>query len=287
MKILVCNVGSTSLKFKLYEMPEKKVYATAKVERVGSETEAIYSFCNTATGEKIEKNRLCVPKYKDGIALFLDDLLNPRQGILKAISEIEAVGFKTVLAKGHHGVFELDDAVLGAMRDYLFIAPAHNQPYLDAIGEFKAMLPGALLVGSFETAFHKTIPPERKLYALPYDWYEKYGIQRFGFHGHSHEYTARHLPELTGKDKFRFYAELGGLDYLTFAGGIGENSITVRRRVCDALGVFGVHIDPEKNSAVHGECELSAPDSKVKIYTIATDEEQMVAMKTYEYSLSH
>ena len=398
MKILVCNVGSTSLKFKLYEMPEKKVYATAKVERVGSETEAIYSFCNTATGEKIEKNRLCVPKYKDGIALFLDDLLNPRQGILKAISEIEAVGFKTVLAKGHHGVFELDDAVLGAMRDYLFIAPAHNQPYLDAIGEFKAMLPGALLVGSFETAFHKTIPPERKLYALPYDWYEKYGIQRFGFHGHSHEYTARHLPELTGKDKFRaischlggssslcaiedgksvdcsfgftpqtglphaarcgdidayivpflmnegmsldeittafsknsglygisgvdsdlrfieeaanagnaraklaidlfvasivryvgsFYAELGGLDYLTFAGGIGENSITVRRRVCDALGVFGVHIDPEKNSAVHGECELSAPDSKVKIYTIATDEEQMVAMKTYEDSLSH
>ena len=84
-----------------------------------------------------------------------------------------------------------------------------------------------------------------------------------------------------------FYAELGGLDYLPFAGGIGENSITVRRRVCDALGVFGVHIDPEKNSAVHGECELSAPDSKVKIYTIATDEEQMVAMKTYEYSLSH
>ena len=88
----------------------------------------------------------------------------------------------------------------------------------------------------------------------------------------------------TAKHVGSFYAELGGLDYLTFAGGIGENSATVRRRVCDALGVFGVKIDPEKNANVHGECEISAPDSKVKIYTIATDEEQMVAVKTYEYS---
>ena len=397
MKILVCNVGSTSLKFKLYEMPEKTVYATGKVERVGSTTDAIYSFCNVKTGEKIARDHLSVPRYKDGIALFLGDLLDKKQGILADIAEISAVGFKTVLAKGHHGVFELNDETLAAMRDYLFIAPAHNQPYLDAIGEFKAMLPNALLVGSFETAFHKTIPQERKLYALPYEWYEKYGIQRFGFHGHSHEYTARHLPELTGKTAFRaischlggssslcaikdgksvdcsfgftpqtglphaarigdidayivpflmnegmtteeittafakksglygisgvdsdlrfieeaanagneraklaidmfvaaivryvgsFYAELGGLDYLTFAGGIGENSATVRHRVCDALGVFGVKIDEEKNANVHGECEISAPDSKVKIYTIATDEEQMVAVKTYEYSQS-
>jgi len=93
MKILVCNVGSTSLKFKLYEMPEKKVYATAKVERVGSETEAIYSFTNIATGEKIEKDHQCVPKYADGIALFLSDLLDAKQGILTDIKEISAVGF--------------------------------------------------------------------------------------------------------------------------------------------------------------------------------------------------
>ena len=395
MKILVCNVGSTSLKFKLYEMPEKKVYATAKVERVGSETEAIYSFTNVATGEKIEKDHLAVPKYKDGIALFLSDLLDKKQGILDDIKEISAVGFKTVLAKGHHGVFELDDEVLGAMRDYLFIAPAHNQPYLDAIGEFKAMLPDALLVGSFETAFHKTIPMERRLYAVPYEWYEKYGIQRFGFHGHSHEYTARHLPELTGKNEFKavschlggssslcaikdgksvdcsfgftpqtglphaarvgdidayvvpflmnegltmdeittgfaknggllgisgvdsdlrfieeaanngneraklavdmlvasivkyigsFYAEMGGLDYITFAGGIGENSKTVRRMVCEKLACFGVKLDEAKNNAVKGECEISAADSAVRIFVVATDEEQMVATKTYEYS---
>ena len=376
-------------------MPEKKVYATAKVERVGSETEAIYSFTNVATGEKIEKDHLAVPKYKDGIALFLSDLLDKKQGILDDIKEISAVGFKTVLAKGHHGVFELDDEVLGAMRDYLFIAPAHNQPYLDAIGEFKAMLPDALLVGSFETAFHKTIPMERRLYAVPYEWYEKYGIQRFGFHGHSHEYTARHLPELTGKNEFKavschlggssslcaikdgksvdcsfgftpqtglphaarvgdidayvvpflmnegltmdeittgfaknggllgisgvdsdlrfieeaanngneraklavdmlvasivkyigsFYAEMGGLDYITFAGGIGENSKTVRRMVCEKLACFGVKLDEAKNNAVKGECEISAADSAVRIFVVATDEEQMVATKTYEYS---
>ena len=398
MKILVCNVGSTSLKFKLYEMPEKKVYATAKVERVGSESEAIYSFNNLLTGEKIAKDHLAVPRYKDGIALFLSDLLDKKQGILDDIKEINAVGFKTVLAKGHHGVFELNDEVLGAMRDYLFIAPAHNQPYLDAIGEFRAMLPDALLVGSFETAFHKTIPPERKLYALPYEWYEKYGIQRFGFHGHSHEYAARHLPELTGKTSFKainchlggssslcaiedgksvdcsfgftpqtgvphaarigdidayivpfllnegltmdeittafskksglygvsgvdsdlrfildaadsgneraklaidlfvaaivkyvggFYAELGGLDYISFAGGIGEHAARIRKAVCDKLGVFGVRIDDKKNENASGECEISAADSRVRIFIIETDEEQMVAVKTYEYSKNH
>lgn len=397
MKILVCNVGSTSLKFKLYEMPEKKVYATAKVERVGSETEAIYSFTNIATGEKIEKDHLCVPKYADGIALFLADLLDEKQGILSDIKEISAVGFKTVLAKGHHGVFELDDEVLGAMRDYLFIAPAHNRPYLDAISEFQAMLPDALLVGSFETAFHMTVPMERRLYAVPYEWYEKYGIQRFGFHGHSHEYTARHLPELTGKQSFKavschlggssslcaiqdgksvdcsfgftpqtglphaarvgdidayvvpflmnegmtmdeittgfaknggllgisgvdsdlrfieeaanagnaraklamdmlvasivkyigsFYAEMGGLDYITFAGGIGENSKSIRRMVCEKLSCFGVKLDAEKNESVRGECEISAADSAVRVFVVATDEEQMVATKTYEYSLN-
>lgn len=397
MKVLVCNVGSTSLKFKLYEMPEKKVYATAKVERVGSETEAIYSFTNIATGEKIEKDHLAVPKYADGIALFLSDLLDAKQNILTDIKEISAVGFKTVLAKGYHGVFELDEKVLDAMRDYLFIAPAHNRPYLDAIGEFKAMLPDALLVGSFETAFHMTIPMERRLYAVPYEWYEKYGIQRFGFHGHSHEYTARHLPELTGKTEFKavschlggssslcaikdgksvdcsfgftpqtglphaarvgdidayvvpflmnegltmdeittgfaknggllgisgvdsdlrfieeaansgneraalamdmlvasivkyigsFYAEMGGLDYITFAGGIGENSGSIRRMVCEKLACFGVKLDEEKNQNVKGECEISAADSSVKIFVVATDEEQMVATKTYEYSLN-
>ena len=397
MKILVCNVGSTSLKFKLYEMPEKKVYATAKVERVGSETEAIYSFTNVATGEKIEKEHLSVPKYADGIALFLADLLDAKQNILSDIKEISAVGFKTVLAKGYHGVFELDEKVLGAMNDYLFIAPAHNRPYLDAIGEFKDMLPDALLVGSFETAFHMTIPMERRLYAIPYEWYEKYGIQRFGFHGNSHEYTARRLAELTGKTEFKavschlggssslcaikdgksvdcsfgftpqtglphaarvgdidayvvpflmneglsmdeittgfaknggllgisgvdsdlrfieeaansgneraklamdmlvasivkyigsFYAEMGGLDCITFAGGIGENSKTIRRMVCEKLACFGVKLDAAKNDAVHGESEISAADSAVKIFVVATDEEQMVATKTYEYSLN-
>ena len=121
MKILVCNVGSTSLKFKLYEMPEKTVYATGKVERVGSTSEAIYSFCNVRTGEKIAKDHLSVPRYKDGIALFLGDLLDKKQGILSDIAEISAVGFKTVLAKGHHGVFELNDETLAAMRDLSLI----------------------------------------------------------------------------------------------------------------------------------------------------------------------
>ncbi|MBQ7660530.1 MAG: hypothetical protein IJS44_00570 [Clostridia bacterium] len=84
-----------------------------------------------------------------------------------------------------------------------------------------------------------------------------------------------------------FYVELGGLDFLSFAGGIGEHSAHIRRAVCERLAVFGVKLDRAKNESVRGESEISAPDSKVKIFTIETDEEQMVAVKTYEYSKSH
>ena len=396
MKVLVCNVGSTSLKFKLFDMPGDKVLADGKVERVGR-ADAIFHYSNRGTGYSVQLEGQNIPSYAEGIQRYLTCLTDPDNGVIGDVSEIERVGFKTVLAKGFYGIHELTAEVLQAMEDYLVVAPAHNGPYLEAIRQIQQVLPGVKLVGVFETAFHTTIPKERRIYGIPYEWYEKYGIQRFGFHGHSHEDTARHLPELTGKKEFKavschlggssslcaiqdgksvdcsfgftpqtglphaarvgdidayvvpfllnegltmdeittgfaknggllgisgvdsdlrfieeaanggneraklamdmlvasivkyigsFYAEMGGLDYITFAGGIGENSKSIRRMVCEKLSCFGVKLDEEKNQSVRGECEISAADSKVKIYTIATDEEQMVAMKTYEYSLN-
>ena len=107
------------------------------------------------------------------------------------MDEIGAVGFKTVLARGFYGVHELDEAVLEGMRAMLSVAPAHNGPYLEAIGQFRSLIPGARLVGVFETAFHETIPLERRLYAVPYEWYERYGLMRMGYHGASHSYVAQ------------------------------------------------------------------------------------------------
>lgn len=193
MYILVSNVGSTSLKFKLFEMPQARQLCESKIERVGSSTDAIYSYRNTETGYAEKRESCCVPHYSDGIAMFLRSMTEGEGAVPEEARNIEAVGFKTVLAKGYYGVHELTDEVLDAMREYLFVAPAHNAPYLEAIGQFRQALPQARLVGVFETAFHKTIPLERRLYSLPYEWYEKYGIMRMGYHGSSHSYISRQV----------------------------------------------------------------------------------------------
>ena len=95
-----------------------------------------------------------------------------------------------MLSKDHYGVHELTPDAAGHMEDYMVIAPAHNTPYLSAIRQFQKLTPDAKLVGVFETAFHRTIPAERYMYGIPYEWYEKYGIRRLGYHGASHEYIS-------------------------------------------------------------------------------------------------
>lgn len=190
MKVLVSNVGSTSLKFKLFDLPEEKVLCEAKVERIGNLEDAIYSYKNNLSGFSEKHGNCCVPNYSAGIRMFLDSMTSAECGVIADTDEVEAVGFKTVLAKGYYGIHELSDDVLNAMREFLFVAPAHNAPYLEAIGRFREIMPKAKMVGVFETAFHTTIPLERRLYSVPYEWYEKYGIMRMGYHGASHGYIA-------------------------------------------------------------------------------------------------
>lgn len=209
MKVLVCNAGSTSLKFKLFDMPGDLVLAEGKVERVGSRDSAIYHF-KKPDGFQIFRESLCIPTYTEGIRMFLDSLLDPGQGVLKELAELERVGFKTVLSKGHYGIHELTPQVLKGMEDYLVVAPAHNIPYLEAIRQFQALTPQAMLVGAFETAFHTTIPLERKLYGIPYEWYEKYGIERLGYHGASHSYVADTLASRYGTTGKAISCHLGG-----------------------------------------------------------------------------
>ena len=209
MKILVSNVGSTSLKFKLYDMPEKQVLCTGKAERVGSRDDAVFYYKNQITG--FEERRICgIPTYSEGIALFTSFMTSAEFGILQSVSQIDAVGFKTVAAKDYNGVHELNDEVLEAMRAYLPIAPAHNTAYLEAIGCFREMLPDTRFIGCFETGFHQTIPEERRVYSLPYEWYEKYGVKKLGYHGASHSYVASVLEKLYGGTGKAVSCHLGG-----------------------------------------------------------------------------
>lgn len=190
MKILVCNAGSTSLKFKLYEMPACTVLATGKVERVGSCDDAIFGYCNTVTGYRVDAGKMNIPDYAVGINKFLFEMTQGKGAVLTDIREIARVGYKSVLSKNHYGVHEIDEAVMQGMRDFLPLAPVHNSAYLKAIETVQAVLPDARHVGVFETAFHRDIPLERKIYGVPYEWYETYGIQRLGYHGASHGYIA-------------------------------------------------------------------------------------------------
>ncbi len=210
MYLLVCNAGSTSLKFKLFEMPSEHVLAEAKVERIGRRDNGIFTY-KTPGGGYNHREKIDIPTYTEGIKLFLECMLSSDQelGVLDDISKIERVGFKTVLAPGY-GVAVIDEAVEEKMQEFLDVAPAHNGPYLEAVRHFKKLLPDAVLVGVFETAFHETIPLERALYAVPYEWYEKYGYRRMGYHGASHSYVAETVTELFGGTGKMISCHLGG-----------------------------------------------------------------------------
>ena len=190
MKILICNAGSTSLKFKLWDMPGHAVLAEGRVERVGSDS-AIFHYKKGDVS--LRQDGLSIPDYTAGIGRFLEYLSAPDTGAISSLSEVEAVGFKTVLSKDHYGVHVLTEEVKQGMRDFFSVAPAHNGPYLEAIEVFEKLLPGAPRVGVFETAFHRTIPMERRIFPVPYEWYEKYGCMRMGYHGASHGYVAKKL----------------------------------------------------------------------------------------------
>ena len=190
-------------------MPQERVLASGKIERVGSKDNAIFHY-QAADGYGLELERQCIPTYTDGIQKFLDCVLDPEHPVIHSLEELERVGFKTVLSKDHYGVHELTPDVLKGMEDYLVIAPAHNIPYLSAIRQFQGLVPHAKLVGVFETAFHTTIPLERAIYGIPYEWYETYGIRRLGYHGASHEYVSDTVAEKYGSTGKTISCHLGG-----------------------------------------------------------------------------
>ena len=173
MKILVCNAGSTSLKFKLYDMPKEEVLAECRVERIADPKGGRF-FYQAPRGDAVERMQHTAD-YRQGIGAFLKLLTDENVGAVGRKEEIAAVGFKTVLSKGHYGVHLLTEEVLQGMRDYMTVAPVHNSCYLQAIAAVQEELTGIARVGVFETAFHQTMPKEAYLYSLPYEWYEKYG----------------------------------------------------------------------------------------------------------------
>ena len=391
MKILVLNCGSSSLKYQLINMETDEVMASGKYERIGEEEAFITHKVN---GKKYTiKN----PAYNhsEAIEFTLKQFTNPEYKVIDSLDEIHAIGHR--LVHGGEKIAEsviIDEKVEEVLKEYTDLAPLHNPACILGIEACKQVMPGKPMVGVFDTAFHQTIEKSKFLYPIPYEYYKKYGIRKYGFHGTSHMFVSQRLAEIEnirlegtkivtchlgqgssicaikdGKsvdtsmgltplggipmvtrsgdldpsvvtfimkkenltpqemeeilnkqsglsaisgmvpdfreieiasnngDKnaeiaienftysvasyiAKYGVAMGGIDYVIFTGGIGENQINIRKKICQKLEFLGVKIDLDANNQRGEEKVISAPDSKIKVYTIPTNEELMIAKET-------
>lgn len=205
MKILVANLGSTSFKYRLFDMAGERLLARGGVERIGSPT----SRTIVEVGAQREETQLPAPDHAAAVRLCLEQLA--RFKALTEPGELAAIGFKAVHAQGMTGVQRVDERVLAAMEAYNDVAPAHNPPYVSAMRLLAKELPQIPLIAAFETGFHETIPPAEKHYAVPLAWAEQHGIKRWGFHGASHRYIATRTAQLIGDARAKIVScHLGG-----------------------------------------------------------------------------
>jgi len=207
MKVLVANIGSTSFKYRLYEMDGEIQLAKGRIERIGEASSPIEVEVN---GQKFVKE-LPVPNHGEAVRQCLAQLTSPEVGCLKDPAEVSAIGFKAVHGGRVTGVRVVTDEVLEAMQEMVDIAPAHNPPYIAAMKQLREILPQVPLVAAFETGFHADIPEANRTYAVPDEWIEKYQIRRFGFHGASHRYISVRTAELFDRNDLRIIScHLGG-----------------------------------------------------------------------------
>jgi acetate kinase len=187
MQIIVCNIGSSSFKFQLLDMPGETQRARGYTERVGT-NDAIITYW--VGNRQVFHEVMPVPSHREAVQHSLTFLQHPAHGMLGSLGQIDGVGFKAVQAGEKNGSVLLADDVLDAMEAYRDLAPAHNPPYLTAIRMFRELLPRTPLVGVFEPGFHTTIPDYARVYGAPYDWYAEYGVRKYGYHGASHKFIA-------------------------------------------------------------------------------------------------
>ena len=393
MKILVINAGSSSLKYQLIDMQDESVIAKGLVERIGIEGSKL---THKYDGKEFE---LTVPMKDHSAAMkhVLDALMDAEHGVIKSIDEIGAVGHR-VLHDGDKFTASciIDQPCLDAIEECIPLGPLHNPANLMGIRACQSVMPGTPMVAVFDTAFHQTMPKTAYMYGVPYEFYEKYHIRRYGFHGTSHRFVSARAIELLGlkgkeskiivchlgngsslsavvngkcvdtsmgltplegvlmgtrsgdldpavveciannehltptetlnllnkksglmglsgvssdmRDVYTaaeagneraqmtldiwayrvkkyigaYAAAMGGLDAVIFTAGIGENDKRSRASVCEGLEFMGIKLDPEKNNIRGVEAEISAADSKVKVWVIPTNEELAIARDTLE-----
>ncbi len=196
MKVLVLNCGSSSLKYQLINMENEEVMAKGYLEKIGLPDSFL---THTVNGEK-HKIEEKVNNHEEGIKLVVDQLLDNEYGVIKDLKEIDAVGHRVVHGgEKFSGSVLITDDVIAAMKECIPLAPLHNPAGITGIEACQKALPGVPMVGVFDTAFHQTLPEKAYMYAIPYEYYEKYGIRKYGFHGTSHKFVSQRVAEVMNK----------------------------------------------------------------------------------------
>ena len=212
MLVLVANLGSTSFKYRLFDMTDERCLSRGAVDRIG-EAE---SRCTAEIGDWSDERVMHVPDHGVAVAACLEQLTDPDHGVIKDASEVSAIGFKAVHGGRLSGVFRVDDDVLDAMSEMNAAAPAHNPPYIAAMKAMQNRFPDLPLVAAFETDFHQSVPAARREYAIPREWANDFHIRKWGFHGASHRYISVRTAELLGRDDARVIScHLGGSSSIT------------------------------------------------------------------------
>jgi len=206
MKVLVANLGSTSFKYRLFDMAGNVQLARGGIERIGSPE----SRCFVEIGSNRQEATLRVPDHAEAVRQCLAQLTDPQTGCLKEAAEVSASALKAVHGGRITGVQRVTPDVLSAMEEMNQVAPAHNPPYIKAMRLLREKLPEIPLVAVFETDFHRSIPDCNRYYAIPYEWAESGLIRRYGFHGASHRYIAMRTAELLGPGRRIISCHLGG-----------------------------------------------------------------------------
>jgi len=393
MKALVINCGSSSLKYQLFDMTDERVLAKGLVERIGLPGSVLIHRPGDRKVEIEDK----IENHSKAISLVLNALTDKEHGVVESLDEINCIGHRVVHGgEAFSGSVLITEAVMKALQDNVDLAPLHNPPNIMGIEACMELMPNTPQVGVFDTAFHQTMPAEAYIYALPYEYYEKYKVRRYGFHGTSHRFVTQRAIDMLGKpaeetkiitchlgngaslaavkggksidtsmgltplegvamgtrsgdidpaiieflmkkekinietmnnilnkksgvlgisgvssdfrdieeaaekgneraklalDRFAYVvkkyigsyvAALDGVDAIVFTAGLGENSASMREKICSGLTYLGIEIDPEKNSLRGQEIEITKPGSKTKVFVIPTNEELMIARDTVE-----
>ena len=236
MKILVANLGSTSFKYRLFDMSSRRQLARGGIERIGSPE----SRSTVEIGGQKRELSVKAGDHVEAVHYCLAQLTDAAHGCLRDAAEVSAIAFKTVHGGRYSGVQRVTPDVLAAMEEFCAVAPAHNPPYIAAMRLLAEKLPTIPLIAVFETDFHATIPERNRVYAIPYEWTESAGVRRWGFHGASNRYIAGRTAELLGRGDLRIIScHLGGSSSLC--------AIRNRQSVATSMGMSPQSGLPQNN----------------------------------------